>query len=142
MRVVVTLPLPSRDLSPNRTRPGAWRPRQKATKAARAMAQVVCRQAMRDAGCEGMSKASYSLTFFCDTIKARVTEGYAPRDEGNAVQSCKAYLDGCVDAGIVPDDSRRYLSLKGVTIHPSKDSKKQAQVLIVFEADELGREAA
>lgn len=129
-RLVISLPLPSRALNPHPK--GSWRPKADATRKARAFSKEVCRTMMQVSGMAPFTRAGYTIAFYCDQAKARIQKGYCPRDDGNAVQAVKAYVDGCVDAGIVADDSAKNLKLKGVEIYPSSESGGRAEVVLEF----------
>jgi hypothetical protein len=45
---------------------------------------------------------------------------YRPRDTANAIGSLKACIDGFVDAGLVPDDSHKWISWGTVDIYRDK----------------------
>lgn len=42
--------------------------------------------------------------------------GYRPRDVPNAIGAMKGTIDGIVDAGVIPDDDAKHLSIGSVTI--------------------------
>ena len=46
------------------------------------------------------------------------------RDVLNLVQSCKPYLDGVVDAGVLPDDSWQYLEVGHIRAHLDKTNPR------------------
>ena len=131
MTLSVVLPLPSRALNPHAK--GHWRPKHKATAEARQIAKLLCQSAMQESGITGFSSATYSITFYQDRVRAKIQKGYCPQDDGNAVQAVKAYVDGCVDAGLITDDKSKVLKLGGVRIFPSKESEGMACVVLSFE---------
>lgn len=68
-----------------------------------------------------------------DVIPYLVSKG-RPQDIGAAYPSYKALQDGVVDAGVIPDDSPRYV--KKVTFYAPVASKFNALVLVLREATE------
>ena len=125
--LAIELPLPDRTLSPNGYK--HWRQVSAAKKKARAEAQAVCKSAMNAARfafplgrCE-----LRSVWYFGGK------GGYRPRDKGNAISSLKAYIDGCVDAGLLPDDSHKWLDFGPVVFYGlKKDHQGRGGVLLVF----------
>lgn len=105
--LVVTVPLPSRLLSPN-ARPH-WAAKARAVKTARAQAAWVARQAIH---------ANRHIAHLFPARRAAVEYVFhwpdrRRRDDDNAVAACKAYRDGLVDGGALVDDS-------GVTLLPAR----------------------
>ena len=45
----------------------------------------------------------------------------AIRDADNTIASCKAFIDGCVDAVIIPDDTPAHLTIDGIEYIVSKE---------------------
>ena len=80
-------------------------------------------------------KARVSLTF-C-TKGGRAEKRYQPRDVPNAIAAAKALFDGLTDAGLIVDDSARYMQLGTVEI----DSKRGPYVVVHVEAIEDERES-
>lgn len=101
-RVVVALSLPDKRLSSNGNK-GSWKPKHAATAAARdaaaqAVAQaIVCRDAE---GCP-WDRARLSMAFWFPDLRKR--------DARNYEASCKAYIDGAIDAGLVIGDEWNHL---------------------------------
>ena len=111
------VPLPPRELSSNRSH-DHWRGR---AAAAREYRQVVGWSAKAMAVAERWPVAvcgvnRVSLLF--GVKGARRAGLYAPRDQANAVAAFKAGFDGMVDAGLLVDDSSRYMELGSVRIDP------------------------
>lgn len=92
-RLVITLPLPDRVLSPNAR--CHWATKSRAVKAARATAQYAATVA--GGACQWLTTARIDIRAF-HTINRR-------RDRDNLIASCKAYLDGLADAGLIANDS-------------------------------------
>lgn len=105
--VVVRLPLPPRSLAPHNK--GHWRTRAADVKQCRSTARLAALHVARV-----MAKARLHIEY--DVTVGKGDGGYRPFDEGNAISACKPYIDGCVDAGIVPDDKAKYLKIAGVDL--------------------------
>ena len=97
--MIVTLPWPNRDLSPNVKK--GWRAKWRATKAAKLSAWVRVKSDSLHRSFAGADVLHVKITFHPPDRRAR--------DEDNLVASCKAYLDGIAGA-ILVDDSRFRLS--------------------------------
>lgn len=96
----IVLPLPNRALSPNaRVRP--FMKRSAARKQRRETAEAI--QA-RDCQTLPWSKCEVSVKLYHKTNRRR--------DDDNAVAMLKSMFDGIVDAGVVPDDTREYMTRK------------------------------
>jgi len=110
-----TVPLPLRDLSSNGAH-GHW------TKTAKARAEYRLESSVHAANPLSFrpvpNRVRLSLTF---CIKGgRAAGRYQPRDASNALSAFKSGIDGLVDAGMCPDDSRKHLTLGAIEI----DSKR------------------
>ena len=93
--MTITLPLPQKELSQNAR--VHWAVRHLATKNARAMAAMMGR----------LSRAR-----FTERVRIQAVFYYKTkrrRDGPNLTGLCKAYLDGLVDAGVIPDDSTEWV---------------------------------
>lgn len=92
-KLVVVLPLPRRELSPNAR--CHWHAKRRAAKAARATAHYAALQA----GGDGLmlTAARIDIRAFHKTTRRR--------DRDNIIASCKAYFDGLADARLIADDS-------------------------------------
>ncbi len=111
--LVFETPLPPRALSSNGAH-GHWASKAAARKVYRATVFTHARNAARVIQWNGTRSVRVDLLF---GIKGARGEGwYAPRDESNALSAFKAGFDGMVDAGVVRDDSRRWLHLGSVEI--------------------------
>lgn len=56
---------------------------------------------------------------------------YRPRDQDNAVASCKALIDSIVDAGVIPGDSAKYVSSVSATLSsPPRGGTMPAKVVL------------
>lgn len=109
--VVVSLPLPDRALNPHAK--GTFWPKAKATKQAKSDAMLSA-MSMKPYGFRGFKRAIVEMDY--DTSPSKADSGYRPMDVQNAVAAVKAYIDGCVQAGIVPDDDYKHLSWGSVRI--------------------------
>lgn len=74
-------------------------------------------QAARPRGWVAPQLARVSLCFGTRRVKGG-DDGYRPLDVPNAVSAFKGGFDGIVDAGLLADDSYRYMELGAVTIDP------------------------
>ena len=108
--IQATIPLPPCDLSPNAR--VHWAKRAKATKAHRFAAYVQLVAAMREAKWRHMRPVIVDIEY----RTGKGAKGYKPRDAQNALSSLKASFDALADAGIVPDDSAKWLTLGKVEL--------------------------
>ena len=86
------------------------------------MARLVCEQAMREVDCPGWQSARYDVHEYTPTATRQ--------DKDNLVASLKAYLDGCVLAGLVPND--RYLEPGRIEQSISTRVSDQLRLQITF----------
>ena len=101
MRIEIPM-LPSRFLSPNYH--GHWSRRAKAARELRAVA-FYCALVERKRWLDYHEKAELSITFV-------VRDARYYKDPDNALASLKPAIDGCVDAGVILDDSDKCLSYR------------------------------
>lgn len=109
--LTVELPLPSADLSSNAR--VHWGKRHKATRAQRYDAWYAACQAKYKAEWKGDSPITVDVEYRYD----KTATGYKARDIANALSALKAAFDGLVDAGIVPDDTRKWFRLGSFRLH-------------------------
>jgi hypothetical protein len=88
---------------------GHWRAKSEATKRARRSAKLIAQ--------DGLNRKQ--LVAF--TGKAKITYRFfvpdkRQRDEANMIQSCKPYIDGLVDAGLIAGDDWKKLNIAGVSV--------------------------
>lgn len=95
--VTIRLPLPSSDLTAQRN-VGHWA-KASATKRHRAWARLA---ALKHRGVH-MPRARITYRFYFPDRRAR--------DTANYIYRCKPYVDGIVDAGLIPDDKWTVLEL-------------------------------
>ena len=100
--------LPRTALSPNGAQGGSWRAKASATKELREATRIAAESAF--SGRSGLNRARVGVEYRI-TSQRRRDGSYRPRDLGNALAALKPLFDGIVDAGIVPDDSVRYMEL-------------------------------
>lgn len=103
--IVITLPIPRRELSPNAR--CHWHAKRRAVKAAREVARWTTTVA--GGACLMLTAARIDIRAMHATDRRR--------DRDNLISSCKAYFDGLADAGLIANDS-------GFTLGP-----------VVFEVD-------
>ena len=98
-----TLPLPHRDLSPQAARRLHWSAKREIIAAGRKEAWYWFRRQKPPgwAPCPVRIEVEYRCPPKC--------RGYAPRDIQNAIAAMKPMIDGMVDAGVVADDSDKWL---------------------------------
>lgn len=114
--VTITLPLPPALLSGHNK--GHWRSRAGVIKAMR-------QQAFLAAKSHAVKLESAGVWYlFLLPNKRR-------RDVANLVQCCKPYIDGIVDAGVVPDDSWKYLWIEHAKARPCATTE-QPMVEVTF----------
>lgn len=116
------LPLPPEALSPNRASHAHWRYRHKATAEYRMIAK----------GCFNRDKPpgwhAEAVVIELDYYCCRESQGYRPRDVSNALSSVKAAIDGMVDAGVVANDSAKYVQWAGIRLHSTSEALDIAPV--------------
>jgi crossover junction endodeoxyribonuclease RusA len=113
--VSITLPLPPATLSGHNT--GHWRSKVKLIKDSRAMAMFYCRKSR-----EKWEAAIVSYTFHVPNLRRT--------DAANLVQRCKPYIDGVVDAGLIPDDCWTILKIGRVFVCLA--TKETSRVVLDF----------
>ena len=101
--MIIRIPvLPGRELNPNYK--GHWSRQAKAAREFRESAGW-CAKAELQKWLQGHEKAELSVT-----LVIRDRRGY--KDLDNALASLKPAIDGCVDAGVIPDDDDEHLSYR------------------------------
>lgn len=108
----VDLPLPPPELSPNR--PMHWAKKARFTKAYREACGWAFKQAMPK------SWQPMAVVIDMEYRAFRGCGGYQAYDVQNCIASTKASLDGAIDAGLIPSDSKRWLSWGVVTLLTTK----------------------
>lgn len=124
----VSLSLPSPKLSPNaRTH---WRSMAKHKAQARADAKILTLAAMQASKLKfPFGKCEVRMVWYMGGAQS----GYKPRDKQNAIASLKYALDGCIEAGVLPDDSHRWLDFGPVTfLRTKKEHGGRSAVVLVF----------
>lgn len=126
--LTISLNLPDPVLSPNGRPHFAQLAKAKAK--ARADAKILATAAMQASKLKfPFGKCEVRQIWFMGGVGT----GYKPRDKQNAIGSMKAALDGCVDAGLLPDDNHRWLEFGPVTFYRTKkDHGGKAAVVLVF----------
>ncbi len=111
--LVIEFQLPYRELSSN-ARLG-WREKSAYTAQYRQDCAVIAREAMRAQ--QWLPVASQvRMDLLCGIKGGRKVQRYQPRDEANALHATKAAIDSLVSAGVIKDDSRRFLTIGSVRI--------------------------
>lgn len=103
------LPLPPREASPNNH--ASRLARMRALAGYRWLVGALARQALERSSWPIAPRVRLSLTY-------RLAGGrdgfYRPNDPDNALAACKPLLDGLVDAGVIVDDSWRWLEIGSI----------------------------
>jgi hypothetical protein len=114
-----TVPLPPRDLSPNRTRNTHWSRKSSAVSDYRQLVAIHARNATPSAW-ETPATARVSLIFGLKNTDQGDRACYHPKDADNALASFKAGIDGMVDSGLLESD--RWENLEIGLVRASKVS--------------------
>ena len=119
--IVIVLPLPNKVLSANFTVGGIGGRMMKA-KATEKYRRLTC-EAVHNEQIESLpwGKVSVSAAFYHTTKRRRDTDG--------AMYSLKSVYDGIVDAGVVPDDTPKYMKREEPIIH---DGSKKIVPMVVL----------
>ena len=102
--------------APVRTRAGKltrsrhWSHKARGAALLRASARSAAMVYARDVRYE-RARISVTLRVCRDPRVAALSPAYRPTDEDNLLAACKGFLDGLVDAGIVPDDSSAHIEI-------------------------------
>ena len=124
------VPLPPRELSPNRTRNEHWSGKSEAVAAYRQLAMVQAHNAAVTVQWTNPAKCRVSLVFGLKDQSVADKACYHPRDADNAVASVKALVDGMVDAMVLESDRWANMELGSVTA----DKLRPASVYVTVEA--------
>lgn len=117
------LPLPPKILSPNvKTH---WAKKSRATRDHRYDCAILAKT-MKPRGWQACA-VSLEVEYRC----ARGALGYIARDVQNAMSALKAAIDGLIDAGIAPNDSKKWLQWDGFTLVTRKNPKGDGVTVIV-----------
>ncbi len=133
MSVECFVPLPVYGCSGNTVK--HWRVRQQARKQYR----TECFYTYKEAKLPKMEGLCWiSLTFYNGPTKPG-DRRYRPRDESNGIEAAKSLQDALVDAGIIQDDTRKYLRQGPVEIlGTKKEHGGRAGVLVKLRGEEDG----
>lgn len=113
-RLVIAGPLPPQACSPNGYK--HWRTVSAAKREQRQEWNLLAQSLLNRRDCRWGAPGRATATIEVGIKGARGTGLYAPRDEANALAALKAAIDGIIDAGVLPDDSRKHLRIGGITI--------------------------
>lgn len=114
--VVVSLPLPPRELSPN----GRFHhlAKARAVKAYRGSSLLLIRQSRAKAGNPVFGHVVIDYEFYLAPARAGIDDGlYRPRDVDNAIGAMKAFQDALRDAGLIANDSKRHVHIGDVRLY-------------------------
>ena len=122
--MIIKIPmLPPRECSPNFR--GHWTKKARASKTLREFAMVYALQ------CSGFARPGYEKAELSITLVVRDSRYY--RDPDNMIASLKPAIDGCVDAGIIKDDSDKHLLYKMPILYEI-DKERAPLTILEFEA--------
>lgn len=126
--LTVSLNLPQKRLSPNGT--AHYQSVGRAKAKARSDANILTTAAMQASKLKfPFGKCEVRAVWFMGGVGS----GYKPRDKQNAIASLKAALDGCIDAGLLPNDDHKWLDFGPVTFYRTKkEHGGKAAVVLVF----------
>lgn len=129
----IEVPLPPKDLSPNAHR--HWRRRHTASR----IYKTEC--AFCFAGIGPLAPPiTIHLEFYCGRgqatfDRARRRDRYFPRDKFNASASAKYLVDALIVAGVVPDDSAKYVNVGRTELYTKvEDHHNRACVMVGLES--------
>lgn len=118
-KLKLTLPWISSKLSAHNK--GHWRSKAQPTADARAKAKAIATRLILDGARHLKGKTSVRYLFFVpDNVR---------RDSANMVQSCKPFIDGIVDAGLVAGDHWQVFRLAGVDVDIDRDNPRVELVI-------------
>lgn len=120
---MIELPLPPKTLSPNVR--AHWATKAEATKDHRFSCGVLARAQMPRGWVA--CAVEIDMQYRC----SRRAEGAVVKDVQNALSAMKAAVDGLVDAGIAPNDSKKWLTWGAVSLITVKSSKGDGVTIIV-----------
>ncbi len=131
--LVFDVPLPPRALSSNGAH-GHWASKARAKAEYRETVSWLAKAAMLQTNWPVAVAWPRQVDLLFGIKGARKEGRYQPRDESNALSAFKAGFDGMVDAGVVRDDSRRWMHL-GETRITAEDGPWVRITVTVAEAD-------
>lgn len=123
-RFTCRVELPDRKLAPNGSH-GHWAAKARLVKQYR----VACAWAFAAAKPLGWKVAPVEIDVIYRHNKN--STGYRPRDVQNGIASCKATIDGMVDAGVIPNDSARWLKWGSFEIISRFDGEREGVYITV-----------
>lgn len=131
---MVTIVLPWIDKRLNAHNKGHWRTKTEPTREARLRAYVESQRAIINGAAHIEGKASVSYRFFVpDNIR---------RDASNMEQSCKPYLDGVVDSGLIAGDHWQVLKNNGSEVAIDKANPRVELTFERIESEDNERQNA
>lgn len=119
--VTIILPLPPRELHAHAK--GSWKPKSAATRTCRSMAYAKA----LEAGAPRFLRGTLSVRFYWPNMLRR--------DTFNAVSSIKPYIDGIVDAGVLPDDCWTIMEIGAVTSTLDRENPRVVLTITRLEAE-------
>lgn len=118
--ITIVGPLPSPQCAHNSR--AHYMVKARAVKAIRSLTAWTAKSEVLARKWDGMKPVVIDIVYAC----CRGCGGYEPRDIANALDAIKGGVDGLVDAGVMPDDSRKWLTIGRLEL---KTSKAECQAL-------------
>ena len=122
--VTFHFPLPPKALSPNAR--VHYMARARATRYYRTRCFVIARNHLLGSGWVP-GRVEIDMEYRCP----KGSDGYVAMDLANAMSATKALIDGMVDAGVMPNDSRKYLTWGRMELIPHKNPMGEGVTVIV-----------
>lgn len=137
-RIAVWLPklLPGAHLSPNGNQK---RIPQLVARDKRQMRADVCLGLLADDAVRARSKPFTCAHVFLELRwwrRVRGRDTYLPEDPSNAAYALKAAVDGLVDAGLLPDDSLKYLHTLSTRVVKVDTREEEGLLIVISEIEE------
>ncbi len=141
MVLQIIAPLPPRELSPNFS--GHWSAKARAKKAYREAGFMAAFGIHNTPEWEPVRPIVISPEFYCGpstfggSLGVIRTNLYRPTDPDNANASLKSLIDGLIDAGLVPDDSAKWVSLENPKLYrKKKEHQMRSEVVLTITQQE------
>lgn len=139
MTIRANIPLPRKGNSSNHH--GAWQVRARDTKWYREQGYLSVFGIHNNPEWEPIRPVRIDADFYMGADRGLITiarhASYRPLDIANAISSLKGAIDGLVDAGVVPDDSHKWVTWGEVHLYRTKKQHqgKSGVVLIITQLE-------
>jgi Holliday junction resolvase RusA-like endonuclease len=135
--LVVLIPLPVKDCSPNGSR-GHWAKKQRAFNQYRDVVTALCQQAMEQQEYHGSARIRLHYIWFMAKNQlerqSKTSFFYRPTDIDNAIASLKHAQDGLGVAGLFNVDNSRNVKLgEVILLRKEKDNKGHCTIAVIVE---------